>query len=229
MVPGHEIVGRVVRAGSAVTRHRIGDIVSMGCMVDSCRTCPECRDGCEQFCDHMLPTYAGIEKDGKTLTFGGYSTHIAVDQNFAVKIPSSLSPAAVAHAAEIERGMRNPLVRFMTGIFGRIHMPDWEKEGLALPAPADWSYFKDLLPYDTDQSFIDQVLETVTDAHVNKAWFIGSPLEVAKQMQPFIDAGVDWILPIDYLSLVGDPDDAEAALRRTIDVCAAIKSANPGV
>ena len=129
---------------------------------------------------------------------------------------------------EIERGMRNSLVKFMTGIFGRIHMPDWEKEGLAMTAPAEWSYFKDLLPYDTDQSFIDRVIDAVTDDHVTKGWYIGSPKEVAAQMQPLIDAGVDWVLPLDYLSMIGDPDDAQAAFGRVIDVCAAIKAANSG-
>jgi phthiodiolone/phenolphthiodiolone dimycocerosates ketoreductase len=131
--------------------------------------------------------------------------------------------------AEIERGMRSPLVHFMTGIFGRIHMPDWEKEGLVMPAPADWGYFKDLLPYDTDDAFIRQILETVTEDHVRKGWYIGSPGEIAKQIQPLIDVGVDWIMPLDYLSMVSEPDEAEASFRRSVEVCAALKAANPKV
>ncbi len=127
----------------------------------------------------------------------------------------------------LEKGVQNTLVRFMTGIFGRIHLPDWEKVGLALPAAADWSYFKDLLPYDTDQAFIDQLLSKVTDDHVRKGWFMGSPQEVAAQIQPFIDAGVDWVMPLDYLSLISEPEEQEAAFARTIDLCAAIKKANP--
>ena len=96
MVPGHEIVGRVSQVGDAVKDHRVGEIVGVGCMVDSCRTCAECHDGEEQFCDALVPTYAGVERDGKTPTFGGYSTQITVNQNYVVKISPKLSPAAAA-------------------------------------------------------------------------------------------------------------------------------------
>ena len=123
----------------------------------------------------------------------------------------------------LEQACHNRLVRFMTGIFGRIHMPDWETEGLAMPAPADWSYFKDLLPYNTDDRFIEDVIAEVTPAHVRKGWFMGSPEQVAAQMKPFVDAGVDWILPLDYLPLIREPDDAPAGFARTVELCAALK------
>lgn len=96
MVPGHEIVGRVSRVGGAVTKYRAGDIVGVGCLVDSCRHCAECAAGEEQFCDGMTPTYAGLDSDGKTPTFGGYSSQITVDQDYVLKIPAALSPAAAA-------------------------------------------------------------------------------------------------------------------------------------
>ncbi|CAG4885219.1 putative oxidoreductase, Zn-dependent and NAD(P)-binding [Georgfuchsia toluolica] len=96
VVPGHEIVGKVARVGGAVTRHKVGDMVGVGCLVDSCRTCPECRSNQEQFCNDMIGTYGGVEKGGNMQTYGGYSTRITVDENYVLKIPSQLDPAAAA-------------------------------------------------------------------------------------------------------------------------------------
>src|SRR5690606_23482636 len=79
MVPGHEIVGRVVRVGTEATRFREGDMVGVGVFVDSCRECRSCREGLEQYCEKgFVPTYNGYERDGKTPTYGGYSTAIVV-------------------------------------------------------------------------------------------------------------------------------------------------------
>jgi len=87
MVPGHEIVGRVARVGPKVTRFAAGDAVGVGCFVDSCRTCPSCRKGEEQYCDGPLVfTYNGVEKDGRTPTQGGYSSSIVVDENYVLRI-----------------------------------------------------------------------------------------------------------------------------------------------
>ena len=86
MVPGHEIVGKVVRTGDNVARFKQGEIVAVGCMVDSCRTCSECESGNEHFCDQMVTTYNCYEKDGKTPTYGGYSTQLTVDQNYLLKV-----------------------------------------------------------------------------------------------------------------------------------------------
>ena len=97
MVPGHEIVGQVTRVGSAVTRHRIGDMVGVGCMIDSCRSCPSCREGLEQFCEGgFVATYNAIERDGYTRTHGGYADHIVTDEAFVLRIPPSLGPAGAA-------------------------------------------------------------------------------------------------------------------------------------
>ena len=96
MVPGHEIVGRVAQVGSAVSRFRVGDVVGVGCMVDSCRSCPDCESDHEQYCVAMVPTYGALERDGRTVTQGGYSTRITVDEHFVVRVPASLSPAAAA-------------------------------------------------------------------------------------------------------------------------------------
>jgi alcohol dehydrogenase (NADP+) len=88
MVPGHEIVGRVSRVGAKVTRFAPGDAVGVGCFVDSCRICPACKKGDEQYCDGPLAfTYNSMEKDGKTPTQGGYSSQITVDENYVLRVP----------------------------------------------------------------------------------------------------------------------------------------------
>jgi uncharacterized zinc-type alcohol dehydrogenase-like protein len=96
VVPGHEIVGVVAEAGADVTRHRVGDRVGVGCMVNSCGECASCRNGDEQYCvEGMVPTYAGTDRDGTT-TQGGYSTHVVVDADYVLSVPDSLDPAAAA-------------------------------------------------------------------------------------------------------------------------------------
>jgi uncharacterized zinc-type alcohol dehydrogenase-like protein len=91
MVPGHEIVGRVVQVGRKVRKFRVGDVAGVGCMVDSCRKCPSCRKGLEQHCEnHLSLTYNGTEQDGRTPTYGGYSSHVVVDEAFALKVPPKL-------------------------------------------------------------------------------------------------------------------------------------------
>ena len=97
MVPGHEIVGRIIKVGNHVTKFKVGDLAGVGCFVDSCKTCPNCLSGEEQFCDNgMVGTYNGYEKDGTTPTFGGYSTQIVVDENYTLRIADSLPLEAVA-------------------------------------------------------------------------------------------------------------------------------------
>ncbi len=91
MVPGHEIVGRVARVGAEVSKFKEGDLAGVGCFVDSCRTCRNCRDGEEQYCEnHLVATYNGTEKDEKTPTYGGYSTKIVIDEDYALRIPEGL-------------------------------------------------------------------------------------------------------------------------------------------
>jgi alcohol dehydrogenase (NADP+) len=95
-VPGHEIVGRVTKTGSAVTKFKEGDIVGVGCLVDSDRTCPSCQAGNEQFCQNMTLTYGSMDKHTSKPTYGGYSESIVVDEHFVVRIPTNLNLAAVA-------------------------------------------------------------------------------------------------------------------------------------
>jgi uncharacterized zinc-type alcohol dehydrogenase-like protein len=97
MVPGHEIVGRVVKVGGRVSRFKPGDMAGVGCLVDSCGECEQCRDDLEQFCDKgPAVTYNGTEMDRKTPTYGGYSRQVVVTDRFVLKIPPGLDPAGAA-------------------------------------------------------------------------------------------------------------------------------------
>ena len=95
-VPGHEIVGRVTRVGSAVKKFKPGDLAAVGCMVDSDRTCPECRAGLEQFCPNFVLTYNFPDKHTGGMTYGGYSDSIVVDEHFVLRVPANLNLAGAA-------------------------------------------------------------------------------------------------------------------------------------
>jgi alcohol dehydrogenase (NADP+) len=95
-VPGHEIVGRVTRTGPAVTKFKAGDLAAVGCMVDSDGTCPECKEGFEQFCPNATLTYNTPDKHTGGVTYGGYSDSIVVDERFVLKVPTNLELAGVA-------------------------------------------------------------------------------------------------------------------------------------
>jgi uncharacterized zinc-type alcohol dehydrogenase-like protein len=97
MVPGHEIVGRAAQVGAQVTKVKVGDMVGVGCMVDSCRVCESCKSDVETFCEKgCAQTYNGTEMDRKTPTQGGYSTRIVTAEHFVLKIPAVLDPAGAA-------------------------------------------------------------------------------------------------------------------------------------
>jgi uncharacterized zinc-type alcohol dehydrogenase-like protein len=96
-VPGHEIVGRVLKVGKDVNKFKEGDTVGVGCMVDSCRTCANCKDNLEQFCEKgAIFTYNSPDKHTGGITYGGYSESIVVDKEFVLKIPKNLDLAATA-------------------------------------------------------------------------------------------------------------------------------------
>jgi uncharacterized zinc-type alcohol dehydrogenase-like protein len=98
-VPGHEIVGRVVKAGRAVKKFKVGDLAAVGCMVDSCRTCRSCREGLEQYCESQSGatlTYNSPDKHLGGVTYGGYSESIVVDEAFVLRVSEKLSLAATA-------------------------------------------------------------------------------------------------------------------------------------
>lgn len=96
-VPGHEIVGKITRVGSHVTKFKVGDIAAVGCLVDSCRTCKSCQQDLEQYClNGFTGTYNSVDKHIGGRTFGGYSEKVIVDQHFVLSVPAHLNLAAVA-------------------------------------------------------------------------------------------------------------------------------------
>ncbi len=96
IVPGHEIVGRVTKVGSAVTKYKAGDLAAVGCLVDSDRTCPNCQAGLEQFCSNLTLTFNSPDKHLGGTTYGGYSDSIVVDERFVLSVPSNLDLAGAA-------------------------------------------------------------------------------------------------------------------------------------
>ncbi len=97
VVPGHEIVGKVIAVGSNVSQFKIGDTVGVGCIVDSCRHCSSCEEGLEQYCENgMTGTYGSVDKISGGHTFGGYSEKIVVDEKYVLSVPESLDLSKAA-------------------------------------------------------------------------------------------------------------------------------------
>ncbi len=96
MVPGHEIIGRATKVGSAVTKYKPGDLAAVGCLVDSDGTCPECQAGLEQFCPNMTLTFNSPDKHLGGITYGGYSDSVVVDERFVLRVPAKLDLAGAA-------------------------------------------------------------------------------------------------------------------------------------
>ena len=116
MVPGHEIVGRVIQVGSQVSKFKIGELIGVGVFVDSCRNCSSCLQGLEQYClEGMTGTYNAMERDGKTVAYGGYSDKFVIDEDYAVHIPSNLDLAGVAPLMCAGITLYSPLVNWKAG------------------------------------------------------------------------------------------------------------------
>jgi uncharacterized zinc-type alcohol dehydrogenase-like protein len=96
VVPGHEIVGRVTHVGDSVSKYKKGDLVAVGCLVDSCRTCNNCKADLEQYCPEWVGTYGGYDKHLETNTHGGYSENIVVDEAYVLRVPENLDQAGIA-------------------------------------------------------------------------------------------------------------------------------------
>lgn len=97
VVPGHEIIGRVSAVGAAVDRHKVGDLVGVGCLVDSCRSCDPCQRGLQQFCESGATfTYNSSDPHTGGVTFGGYSKQVVVDEKFVLRVPAGMDPAGAA-------------------------------------------------------------------------------------------------------------------------------------
>jgi uncharacterized zinc-type alcohol dehydrogenase-like protein len=116
VVPGHEIAGVVTAVGSKVTKHKVGDRVGVGCLVDSCRTCASCKEDLENFCENgYVGTYGSPEKDGSGITQGGYSNAIVVTEDFVLKIPESISLDRAAPLLCAGITLYSPLMHWKAG------------------------------------------------------------------------------------------------------------------
>ena len=192
MVPGHEIVGRVVQAGSAATAWHQGDLVGVGVYVDACRECDSCRAGDSHYCERgMSPTYNGLEQDGATPTYGGYSERITVDKDFVLRMPAGLAADAAAPllcagittyspirhfgAGEGTRaavvglgGLGHMGVKFLAALGSEVtvlsHSPDKRDDALALGAD-DFVVTADRASLKACNRRFDFILDTVSAAH----------------------------------------------------------------
>jgi len=115
MVPGHEIVGKVTQVGGAVTDLNIGDSVGVGCLVDACGECPDCRDNLEQYCSQAVFTYNSYDKHTGGSNYGGYSNSIVVDRDFVLKVPDTLDLAAAAPLLCAGITTYSPLMHWQVG------------------------------------------------------------------------------------------------------------------
>jgi phthiodiolone/phenolphthiodiolone dimycocerosates ketoreductase len=128
--------------------------------------------------------------------------------------------------AQLERLLQNPLAKWLAGVMGRVNPGDWAAVGLESPIPGEWNYFQHFLPHETPDAFVDHVVSHTTPEHARKGWLVGSPRQVAQQMQAFIDVGADWVCPMDYLPLLLPPQEAGPAFARSIELCRLVKQAN---
>jgi phthiodiolone/phenolphthiodiolone dimycocerosates ketoreductase len=124
----------------------------------------------------------------------------------------------------IARAMENPIIRWIAAMWGRIQ-PNctWEESGLVSPVPADWSYHLHFRPHDTDDSWLEEVVGKTTPDHVAAGYLCGTPAQVADQLQSYVEAGATIVAPLDFLSLVLDPDDG-GSIRRVIECTNRLKT-----
>jgi phthiodiolone/phenolphthiodiolone dimycocerosates ketoreductase len=127
-------------------------------------------------------------------------------------------------ADALDAALANPILKWVCGAMGRVEADAWKRDGLPLPFPDGWAYYKDLLPYAMDGAFVDEVVAAVTPEHQRAGFLVGTPAEVAAQIRPYVDAGADWVCAFDYLPVVGDPADAPNAGRRMVELCSLIRA-----
>ncbi len=224
MVPGHEIVGTVVRMGEEVDKWQLGDIVGVGCFVDSCRECEACQEGEEQFCEPgMSVTYNGYEQDGKTPTYGGYSTRITVHEDYVLRIPPRLPLERVAPLLCAGITTYSPLKRFgakagdhvaIVGLGGLGHMGvkiakafgatvtvlshSAGKRAAALALGADhFVVTSEPQAFTEHRKRFDFILDTVSAPHDYNAY-----LELLKRDRTMVLVGIPDPVPLSAASLV---------------------------
>jgi phthiodiolone/phenolphthiodiolone dimycocerosates ketoreductase len=124
----------------------------------------------------------------------------------------------------LEQAMENPLLRWIAAIFGRINPLDWRKAGLEPAVPEGWTYYLKMRPYDTPSEFVE-VLRKAGHEHTAAGFTRGSPEQVGARLREYVDAGVNWVGPVDYMPLILEPQDAALSLARTLEVCRELKRA----
>lgn len=224
MVPGHEIIGTVAKIGAQVRNWKIGDTVGVGCMVDSCHECEACRDGEEQFCEKGANfTYNSLERDGKTPTYGGYSTRITVNEDYVLRIPAGLPLAPTAPLLCAGITTYSPLKRFGAGPGRRVailglgglghmgvkiakamgahvtvlsHSPGKRAAALALGAD-DFLATGDPGVFKANAKRFDFLLDTISAKHDYNAY-----LELLKRDRAMVLVGIPDPLPLSAASLV---------------------------
>lgn len=125
--------------------------------------------------------------------------------------------------AAAEAALQNPLVRWLVAVFGRINQADWRKEGLEPPRPDDWHYAMKLLPIRWTAEEVGKVIGDIPDEVIRRSFIIGTPKEVGEKLRAYVDAGVTWVMSLDIMPFVLQPDQLEDAMRRAVEVCGVLK------
>jgi phthiodiolone/phenolphthiodiolone dimycocerosates ketoreductase len=126
--------------------------------------------------------------------------------------------------AVLDHALDNTLVRWIGAIFGRTQPLEWRRSGVEPAVPDGWTYFMKMKPHDTPAAFADEVVGKATRKMTELAYIWGNTQQVAAQLQAYVDAGVDWVSPVDYLPVISDPAEATASLTRSIDICSILKN-----
>ncbi len=125
-----------------------------------------------------------------------------------------------------ERLLTNPITKWMTAVFGRLHHGDWKSEGIDLIFPEDWHYALRMLPHQMSQAEVDDMVARVTPAMVEKSWLIGTPEEIAAQLRPCVEAGADFIAPSELAPAIMEPEEQPEAFKTMIELCTHLHADN---
>jgi phthiodiolone/phenolphthiodiolone dimycocerosates ketoreductase len=131
--------------------------------------------------------------------------------------------------AVLDQALDNNVVRWIGAIFGRTQPMDWRRDGIEPAVPDGWTYFMKMKPYDTAPGFVDEVVGKATRKMTELGYIWGTSQQVAAELQAYVDAGVDWISPVDYLPIVSDPAQGAASLTRAIEICSIVKGVSAAV
>lgn len=199
VVPGHEIVGRVTRVGDKVTRHKVGDTVGVGCLINSCGTCDACKDGLQQYCENgNVGTYNSIDPIDGEITKGGYSQYGIANEDFVLSIPKNLSPAEAAPLLCAGITVFSPLKHWgvkagmkvgVVGVGGLGHMAIKYAKALGAEVTAistSASKADDARRYGADNVIISTDSEALK-THKESLDLIISTIPVSHDIQPYVD------------------------------------------